>query len=663
MFSKVSVVNIKNLQSWVERHYLTLALSVALLILYALTLDRGLQPEELRGGDLITHQYAQVQARPSNAPGYPLYTMGGWLWFHSIRTLLHVVGIALPNPIPILSSYSTLWALLAVALLFSILCRITKSEQRPNGDKPVAALLTLFYGVTYFFWYYATTSEQYSSAIAQTLAIVYLYLRWRSAIGNDPEQIAGRLLVGLALLCGISLAHMLTVAFIVPPLIAVILWERPQLLKNWRIITACLVAALLPLLSYLYVYERGAAHPEWWGNGNWTNAGQWFWAFVSTSQGRQELAWGLEAGRAFFGGQFPALMWQELSLPILLCGLIGLHYVGRHLATMLYTTIVIYLGFCWLYRFGNWYQVILPLYPLILLGIAAPISAYEQRNEALLPAAKRRWIWLVLILALLWRFDASYLRADSSHRPGDQALDRAAILLTQPLPAHAALFTAVDDALALQYLIDIWQIRPDLQTVSSLQAEKVLAEGRPLLATWEALATLRSELPNRELHLSALSPDWVALQSTASKEPPFIENRIAKKVEANTTFEGFTLLTAPTGVPVTTTQPTIDVMLYWRLGSGQWPPGLSISIRPMYQGELIHTDATNGDFVQQDVAAPMKGLLTTEILPVGSLIGDPYRLLLPANRAQPIDQLKVILYRNSGQGFDQVAEIHLPIKR
>ena len=51
------------------------------LTLYLSTLDNGLRLEELKGGDLITHQYAQVQARPSNAPGYPLYTMGGWLWF------------------------------------------------------------------------------------------------------------------------------------------------------------------------------------------------------------------------------------------------------------------------------------------------------------------------------------------------------------------------------------------------------------------------------------------------------------------------------------------------------------------------------------------------------------------------------------------------------
>jgi len=94
-----------------------LLILIAALALYLWTLDDGLQPEELRGGDLITHQYAQVEARPSNAPGYPLYTMGGWLWFRLGRLLLGPYS----NPIRILSSYSTLWALLALWLLYRLL--------------------------------------------------------------------------------------------------------------------------------------------------------------------------------------------------------------------------------------------------------------------------------------------------------------------------------------------------------------------------------------------------------------------------------------------------------------------------------------------------------------------------------------------------------------
>ncbi|MCB0123804.1 MAG: hypothetical protein KDE58_16235, partial [Caldilineaceae bacterium] len=64
---------------------------------------------------------------------------------------------------------------------------------------------------------------------------------------------ARHLLWLLAFLCGLSLAHMLTVAFIVPPLVLVILWQAPGLLRQWRVLLLAVIFALLPLVSYLYV--------------------------------------------------------------------------------------------------------------------------------------------------------------------------------------------------------------------------------------------------------------------------------------------------------------------------------------------------------------------------------------------------------------------------
>jgi hypothetical protein len=69
------------------------------------------------------------------------------------------------NPIPILSSYSTLWALIALALLYVLLLEV-------GAPWPVALLTGAFYGVTYFFWYYAVTTEQYTSSVAWTLVVV-----------------------------------------------------------------------------------------------------------------------------------------------------------------------------------------------------------------------------------------------------------------------------------------------------------------------------------------------------------------------------------------------------------------------------------------------------------------------------------------------------------
>ncbi|HXF60397.1 MAG TPA: DUF2723 domain-containing protein, partial [Caldilineaceae bacterium] len=603
--------------------WMGVALVVAFLGVYALTLDTGLQPYELRGGDLITHQYAQVQARPSNAPGYPLYTLGGWLWFHGWRALLRLSD-RLPNPIPILSSYSTLWAILALWLLYHIQRRLAAAPDRPGGNWPVAWLVTAFFGVTYFFWYYATTTEQYSSAVAQTLAIVYLYLLWR----ERPRRLS--LLYLLAFLCGLSLAHMLTVALIVPPLVAAVLWQAPWLLRSPRALAGSIIAALLPLASYLYVYWRGAAHPEWWGAGEWRSAQEWFWAFVSTAQGREELAWGFEPGRAFFGNGFPQTIWQELSLPLLLAGLAGLLYLDRRLRLVIGGTLGLYLVFCWAYRYGNWFQVVLPAYPLILLGVAPLADHLARAAQRLAPPRLAHWLILgSLAVALVWRAQASLPAADSRCRPEDTALDRAARLLNEPLPAQAGLFAAVDDALALTYLTQIWGMRSDLTVVSSPQAARWLREGRPLFATWDATPALLAELPGEPaVTLQSAGAEWVALAPAGAGPVSPPATPVGQELLPGLTLAGYTTSPAPTGAPVvSTTPPALDVLLFWRLASGAWPDGVAISVRPMRSGVAVTGAA--GEIIQQDRPRPVHGLWSGAPAAHPTTVADGYRLPLP----------------------------------
>ena len=161
-FNPSTLWSSRSLTRWAGVALLLLALG-----LYLLTLDNGLRPGELAGGDLITHQYAQAQARPGNAPGYPLYTMGGWLWFHGWQALLGHEA----NAVAILSTYSTLWALAALWLLYRLIVELT-------NNWGLAFLGGAFYAVTYFFWFYAVSSEQYTSAVAQTLALVLLAFLW-----------------------------------------------------------------------------------------------------------------------------------------------------------------------------------------------------------------------------------------------------------------------------------------------------------------------------------------------------------------------------------------------------------------------------------------------------------------------------------------------------
>lgn len=651
------------------------ALIACALLLYLLTLDNGLQPYELVGGDLITHQYAQVQARPSNAPGYPLYTMGGWLWFHSLRTLAQTLGDALPNPVPLLSSYSTFWALLALWLFYRILCHLTRSPQQPAGHWPLAWLLGAFYAVTYFFWYYATTTEQYSSAVAQTLGIVYLYLLWADQKTTPTSPRATRLLLLLAFLCGVALAHMLTVAFIVPPLVLVVLWQAPSLLRSPRMILSAVLAAMAPLLSYGYVYWRGALHPEWWGAGNWSTDQAWFWAFLSTAQGREELSRGFAPGRAFWGGGFPELIWHELSLPLLILGLVGIARLERKLASLLYVTFILYGIFCWGYRYGNWFQVILPAYPLLLLGVAALVNEWQQKvgvrkeqGAKILPqlgAHSRlgaRYLPLALLLiAVFWRAASSWPAANSHNRPGDTALDHAAGLIAQPLPKGAALFAAVDDALALQYLIDIWQIRPDLQVVSSEQAARWLGQGQPVFATWQAAPTLRTELPvTLATSMQSAGPDWIVFQTNShliNQSPQIVLDR---RITPELSLAGYRVTATPDPAPVTKTNSAgMDVTLFWRIQGDEWPNGLSISVRPTLQGALLPNPA--GGVIQADVARPARGLLTLANWPTDQAVADAYRLPLPVHLPEGANGVMVILYHSKGTGFENVAEINLSV--
>ncbi len=660
-------------------HYYALAqimLLACALAVYATTLDNGLQPHELRGGDLITHQYAQVEARPSNAPGYPLYTMGGWLWFHGLKTLANWAGIAHPNPIPILSSYSTLWALLALWLLFRIICHLTATDDRPHGNWLLAWLLCAFYGFTYFFWYYATTTEQYSSAVAQTLAIVYVYLLWQSR----PAR-SNRLLFLMAFLCGLALAHMLTVAFIVPALVAVILWDSPHLLRNPRVVSGTVIAAMIPLASYAYVYLRGADHPEWWGNGSWPSAQAWFWSFLSTAQGRQELLWGFEPGRAFFGNGFPELIWHELSVPLLLLGMLGIACLPRKTATLFLGTLSIYVLFCWAYRYGNWFQVILPAYPLVLVAAAIAVDQIEARLPQLRPL---QWLpratmltgllsSILLMVAIVWRMQASLPAANSHNRPQDTALNHAAILLDQPIPRNTGLFATLDDALAMQYLIHIWQIRPDLNVVSSSDAAQLLKHKTLVLSTWQAAPVLLTELPNRsKLSIESVGPDWLVLDAAPRSQDARLQTVIGtpslivrQPVTDGVTLFGYTITPSPIGRPVIDRSPSaIDVNLYWQTPAGDWPDNLAISVRPTLHGAFLPDPSDPAHtIIQEDVPRPAHGLFRPGDHLVNRLIADSYRLAIPTSSSLRADGVTIILYRRLASDFENLARVDLPVPR
>ncbi|RME69829.1 MAG: DUF2723 domain-containing protein [Chloroflexi bacterium] len=615
-----------------------LAVVTAAALLYLLTLDNGLRADELTGGDLITHQYAQVQGRPSNAPGYPLYTMGGWLWYRLSWLLLRRAF----NPIQLLSMYSLLWGTASLALLYLVLL------QTSRGWIPVAALLTAFHAATYFFWYYSVTTEQYTSAVFQTLLLVWLAFRW------DDRPRTG-LLLWMALVSGTMLANMLTTLFILPPLLWFILSrpdpDRPaarvyrRYLRQPALIFKAAGLALLPAASYAYVYLRGAQHPEWRGQGEWDSAWQWFIHFLTIPQGRDELAPGLSL-HPFFTAEFPALVWHELTPIIALGGLVGLAFLTRRRAVFLYATLAIYALFCWAYRFGNWFQVIIPAYPLFTIGFAAGLTRlrpFLRRWRGGLPV-----LYLLLAGLAAYRFAASLPRANQHNRPDDLGLVPAWEILADAPRQPAHLLAAFDEWTALQYVQIVWRLAPGL-TVDPVGTP---LNRPPRYVTRLAAAAVPDLLQRADIHPQAAGVRLVELAPRPLDSLPPAALPLNLEPAPGLKLTGWEQVDPQMPAPLPPDYPRWQVALYWQ-AVRPLTATYTISVRPLVNGQPVQV---NGEPLIQD-HQPVWGLYPTDRWPAGEIVRDVYALSLPAG-IKPTS-FQVVVYTADASGFHNVGVVEV----
>lgn len=631
---------------------------VAAGLLYLFTLDDGLRPEELSGGDLITHQYAQVEGRPGNAPGYPLYTMGGWAWFRLGRA---APGWAL-NPIEILSLYSTLWALAALLVLYLVL-------QQVSGQWPVAALLTAFYATTYFFWYYSVTTEQYTSAVFQTLLVIWLAFKW-----DDRPRDA--LLLWLAVITGTMLANMLTTLFILPPLLWFVLF-RPagtgregsmlrRYLKQPGLVLAAVVLALLPLLSYAYVYIRGAQHPEWRGAGEWPSTWAWFIQFLTIRQGRDELGPGLSFD-SFFTPEFPMLMWQELTWLVFWGGLLGLALLPRRRAIFLYATLLFYLVFCWVYRFGNWFQVIIPAYPIFIIGFAAGIrriseplgqtSANQRISYNSQFTIRNSQFIIITFLAglLLYRFIFSLPRADQQDRPDDTGLDPGWAILADRPALPALVLADFEERLALQYLHVVWGTARQVYPAEAGQASPVVPGPAGDFSTYitRRAAATATEAVTGNAYLQAAGEQLIALWPAPRRQLPPDATPLSLALGEELRLVGWELAGTTYSLPLDVASrlqlANWRLALYWQANQ-PLSEDYTISVRPLVGGQLLMA----GDKALIQDHQPVWGLYPTSRWRAGEMVRDVYALALPAG-TRP-DAVQVVVYRVTEAGFENLAE-------
>jgi hypothetical protein len=255
----------------------------------------------------------------------------------------------------------------------------------------------------------------------------------------------------------------------------------------------------------------------------------------------------------------------------------------------------------------------------------------------------------VLGVLVIYRGVKSYPLADSSDRPGDTGLAPGwAILADQP-PEGVQILATTREALALDYLAEVWGVRPDVRTVTSARAKEILAAGSPILAATEAALPLAAEEVSPGLHYSALGGRLVEIKATpgnslspggpAWREQPWVHD-----------FGRLLRLTGGRARRDATTG-EIVVLLAWLAPSGpaeDW----SVSVRLTEGGS---------ELAQLDREYPVAGAYPTSHWSSGEVVGDAYAFALPTGAAP--DGVTVIVYRRMPDGsFTNLDIARLPLQ-
>lgn len=363
--------------------------------LYWQTMPPGMSSWIIEGWDSAVLQITGSTWGIPHSPGYPLYTMLANLF---VRLVGLLPGLSATSVVWRVTLWSTTTSLLTLAFLYFTVWKLTR-------DRVAALLASFILGCSFIFWRGAIMAEVYSLNAFIFAFTYWLALAWE----EDPQD---RWLFALGLVVGAGMVHHRT-AFILLPTVA--LWVLVKTLsetergRGWLIIllfrwVILLIAALIPLLSYLYL--PWAAHYRVGQTWLYANTADWntFWFVVLTREwwGLVKMpgtlaAWG-KALYALFRQQSDQIMTAGVIL-----GFIGLLTTRRRL--FLFGPPLLALTF-----FGTVYKVadldsmLIPLTLTLCVGLGALagqiiswlLGAIRIKGEAI----RDRWLRITIRLAL-----------------------------------------------------------------------------------------------------------------------------------------------------------------------------------------------------------------------------------------------------------------------
>ena len=422
---------------------------LASLALYTWTLMPDLLP-----ADSGEFQVVATTAGVAHPPGYPLYTMVGWLF---ARLPLG------PNPAWRVNLFSAVTAAATVAIVFATARRMTRSAW--GG---AAAALALAGATT--FWATATKASIRPLVGFFTALAVYALIRHRQA-----QKETDRYLILFALALSLGLTHHASLVFPALAFLGTLLWIDPALIRQPRRWIGPAAALLLGGAVLLYLPLRGG--PE-----------------LRTLDGflNHVLA------RGFRGDMFALSLWKRLAiLPPLLrfqfnavqlaamalsAGV--LLWRDRRSALLLLGGAVIHTAVNLTYRAPQTVEYEMPVYVLMALLAAAPFGVIADRDALAVDGTIVCRILAGLAALLL----AAILLAGAvnliAHLPSYRALSRShdahdyAETLLREAPTDAVILSNWHWFTPMRYLQQVEGLRPDIEV------RYVYPRGRSLAQNW-----------------------------------------------------------------------------------------------------------------------------------------------------------------------------------
>lgn len=215
-----------------------LLIPIALFLFFLSLYLHNLSPGVFGGdvGDLVTASYVFGVAHP---PGYPLFTLLGFIFSHiiSVGTVAFRVGLV-----------STLASAFGVLFFYLTIYKLTKSTL-------LSFLTACILGVNYLYWFYAEIAEVFA------LNNVFLCILFLLAIFFTLTKKRIYFFL-LAFFSGLSLTNHQTIVLIFPSLVLIVFTSvKEQIKKDWKILLYSVFLFLCGLIVYLYIPFAASKNP------------------------------------------------------------------------------------------------------------------------------------------------------------------------------------------------------------------------------------------------------------------------------------------------------------------------------------------------------------------------------------------------------------------